>query len=98
MAYVLHEGAEGTKAPHQIFAEQELAIANGVEHSEPYRLIREGTLSDILDEEFRRCYRFESISHLFHDLKGLLRRVVAREEAQEGLDPFLAGSLGSERQ
>ncbi len=98
MPYVLHEGAEATKAPQQIFAEQRLAIANGVEHPEPYRLIRDGTLSHILDEEFRRCYRFESISHLFHDLKGLLRRVVDREEAQESFDPFLAGSLGSESQ
>ncbi len=42
MPYVLHEGVEATRAPQQIFAEQKLAIANGVEHPEPYRHIREG--------------------------------------------------------
>ncbi len=47
-----------------------------------FRPIRDGALSEILDEEFQRCYRFEGLSDLFHDLKGLIRKVVTRGEEE----------------
>ena len=65
--------------------------------SEPYRVVRKGTLRDILDDEFRRYYRFEIVSDLFHDLKGLLRRVVVRQSDEESLS-FPGGAPDSERQ
>ncbi len=64
---------------------------------EPYRVIRRGTLREILDEEFRRYYRFEIVSDLFHDLKGLFRRVVVRQSNEESL-AFPTGASGAERQ
>ena len=51
-------------------------------HLRSFRPIRNGALHEILDEEFQRCYRFEGISDLFHDLKGLIRKVVTRGEEE----------------
>ncbi len=50
-----------------------------------YRPIRNGTLREILDDEFQRCYRFEGLSDLLHDLKGLIRKVVVRNPVDENV-------------
>ncbi len=50
--------------------------------TESNRTVRGGTLRDILDAEYRRCYRFESFSGFVDDLKGLIRRVVARDDVE----------------
>ena len=47
------------------------------------------------DEEFRRNYRFEGLSDFFHDLKGLLKKVVVREEERQEFGEFLAGGVAS---
>lgn len=59
---------------------------------EPYRPVRNGSLRELLDEEFSRNYRFEGFSDFIHDLKGLLRKVVVREDEDEEYGEFLAGS------
>ncbi len=59
-----------------------------VRGDEPYRPMRNGDLRALLDEEFSRNYRFEGLSDFFHDLKGLLRKVVVREEESEGSEFF----------
>ena len=53
---------------------------------EAFRPIRGGTLCDILDAEYQRCYRFESFSGFVDDLKGLIRRGVGRGAAEGGVD------------
>lgn len=64
------------------------ARAVGVDSVE--RPFRNGTLRDILDEEFSRSYRFEGVSDLIHDIesniKHLWRRVVGRDGEREGLE------------
>ena len=59
---------------------------DGVGEGGVARPVRNGTLRDILDEEFSRCYRFEGVSDLFHDIKHFWRRVVGRDGDEEGVD------------
>ena len=50
---------------------------------EPFRQVRNGTLPELLDQEFSRNYRFEGWSDFFHDLKGFIRKVVVREDEED---------------
>lgn len=56
-----------------------------------FRPVREGPLREILDREFERSYRFEGMSDLLNDIKGLLRRVVHREVEAERFDGLDSG-------
>lgn len=56
------------------------------------RPLRTGALRDLLDAEFRRNHRFETLSSFFGDLRALLRKAVVREEETLGLERFLPSS------
>ncbi|MGE3163659.1 MAG: hypothetical protein AB7O52_02000 [Planctomycetota bacterium] len=47
---------------------------------ESYRPLRSDSLRAVLDEEFRKSYRFEGFSNVIHDIKELFRRVVTRDD------------------
>ena len=88
--------AAGSVSPRSttFVGSSELSSALAVSGDEPYRPMRNGALRDLLDEEFSRNYRFEGLSDFFHDLKGLLRKVVVREEESKGSE-FFAGKHSS---
>jgi len=60
------------------------------------RPVRAGPLRDLLDAEFRRNHRFETLSSFFGDLRGLLRKAVVRDDETLGLERFLPNSYGRE--
>lgn len=43
------------------------------------RPLRDGTLRDLLDREYRRSYRFEGMRDFFHGVQGVFRRMVTRD-------------------
>ena len=55
------------------------------------RPLRGGPLRDILDAEFRRCHRFDTLSSFFGDLRSLLRKAIVREDDAAELERFLPG-------
>jgi len=60
------------------------------------RPVRSGPLRDLLDAEFRRNHRFETLSSFFGDLRTLLRKAVVRDDETLGMERFLPNSSGRE--
>ena len=60
-----------------------LRLTEGVSADPAQRPLRGGTLRDLLDAEFQRCHRFDTISTFFGDLRSLLRKAVARETDED---------------
>jgi hypothetical protein len=56
--------------------------SNAREHSFQ-RPVRNGKLSEILDKEFSRSYRFEGLADFVQDIKGLFRHIVDRRDRLE---------------
>ena len=63
------------------------------EESESYRPVRNDRFRELLDEEFQRSYRFETLGNIFNDVKEFFRKVVTREE-EEGELEFSDTPLG----
>ncbi len=59
--------------------------AEPAEHQDP-RHLKSGSLRHLLDQEYSRCYRFEGVSDLWHDVKVFFRRVVSGEEGDSVAD------------
>lgn len=60
------------------------------------RPLRGGPLRDLLDAEFQRCHRFETLGSFFGDLRSLLKKAVVREEEAPEFDRFLPQPPGRE--
>lgn len=67
----------------QVESLEESAHAAFPDPFESYRPLRGDSFRAVLDEEFRKSYRFEGISNVIHDIKELFRRVVARDDESD---------------
>lgn len=60
--------------------------SDGIEESENFRPVRNDRFRELLDEEFQRSYRFETLGNIFNDVKDFFRKVVHRDDEQGELE------------
>ncbi len=82
--------AAGARASSEFVAEEllddpgsDLVRRSELSRDRSVRPLRSGPLRELLDAEFQRCHRFETISSFFGDLRSLLRKAVTREEDED---------------